>query len=60
MVEHDVASKECKQALYEAYELNKRLNGKLSGEDLNNLRRKLEEDKRDEPKSKRLKQTTLH
>ncbi|KAL8458084.1 hypothetical protein ACS0TY_035816 [Phlomoides rotata] len=61
VVDHGVASKECKQILYEAYELNKRLNGEVSEEDLKNLRRKLEEDKRLLPKStnKRLKQTTI-
>ncbi|KAL1565070.1 (6-4)DNA photolyase [Salvia divinorum] len=58
VVDHNLASKECKQILYEAYELNKRLKGNLSGEDLENLRNKQEEDKRP-PKSKRLKQTTI-
>ncbi|KAL2243437.1 UNVERIFIED_CONTAM: (6-4)DNA photolyase [Sesamum indicum] len=57
VVDHDLASKECKQILYEAYELNKRLNGKVTEEDLKKLRRKVEEDQRQEPKSKRLKQT---
>ncbi|KAG8379869.1 hypothetical protein BUALT_Bualt07G0134200 [Buddleja alternifolia] len=59
VVAHDVASKECKQILYEAYELNKRLNGKVSEEDLKSLRRKLEQDKMQESKSKRLKQTLI-
>ncbi|CAA0839133.1 (6-4)DNA photolyase [Striga hermonthica] len=59
VVAHDVASKECRGMLYEAYELNKSLNGKVSEEDLNSLRRKLDEDKKSEPKSKRLKQTLL-
>lgn len=59
VVDHDLASKECKQTLYEAYELNKRLNGNVSDEDLKNLRRKQEEDKKQGPKSKRLKQTTI-
>ncbi|XP_057772927.1 (6-4)DNA photolyase [Salvia miltiorrhiza] len=57
VVDHKLASKECKQILYEAYELNKRLKGNLSEEDLKNLRRKHEEDKR--PLPKRLKQTTI-
>ncbi|KAK4479646.1 hypothetical protein RD792_015173 [Penstemon davidsonii] len=59
VVAHDLASKECKQILYEAYELNKRLNGNVSEEDLTSLRRKLEEDKRQESKPKRLKQTFI-
>ncbi|KAK6125172.1 hypothetical protein DH2020_041086 [Rehmannia glutinosa] len=59
VVAHDIASKECRQRLYEAYELNKRLNGKVGDEDLKSLRRKLEEDKRPESKSKRLKQTLI-
>lgn len=59
VVDHDLASKECKQILYEAYELNKRSNGNVSGEDLKNLRRKQEEDRKQGPKSKRLKQTTI-
>ncbi|KAL0415317.1 UNVERIFIED_CONTAM: (6-4)DNA photolyase [Sesamum latifolium] len=59
VVDHDLASKECKQILYKAYELNKRLNGKVTEEDLKSLRRKLEEDKKQEQKSKRLKQTLL-
>ena len=58
VVDHNLASKECKEILYEAYELNKRLKGNLSGEDLKNLRNKHEEDKRPS-KSKRLKQTTI-
>ncbi|KAL0342069.1 UNVERIFIED_CONTAM: (6-4)DNA photolyase [Sesamum calycinum] len=57
VVDHDLASKECKQILYEAYQLNKRLNGKVSEEDLKSLGRKPEEDKKQEQKSKRLKQT---
>ncbi|KAK6148945.1 hypothetical protein DH2020_016470 [Rehmannia glutinosa] len=59
VVAHDIASKECRQRLYEAYELNKRLNGKVSDEDLKSLGRKLEEDKRPGSKSKRLKQTLI-
>ncbi|KAH6756637.1 DNA photolyase family protein [Perilla frutescens var. hirtella] len=59
VIDHALASKECKQILYEAYELNKRLNGNLSEDDLKNLRRKHEEDKSQGSKSKRLKQTTI-
>ncbi|XP_051135746.1 (6-4)DNA photolyase isoform X2 [Andrographis paniculata] len=59
VVSHDLASKECKRILHEAYELNRRLNGQVSDEDLQSLRQKLEDDKKAEPKSKRLKQTTL-
>ncbi|PIN12066.1 Deoxyribodipyrimidine photolyase/cryptochrome [Handroanthus impetiginosus] len=60
VVDHDLASKECKQMLHEAYELNKRLNGKVSEEDLKSLRRKMEEDKGLESKSKKLKQTRIN
>ncbi|KAL0319172.1 UNVERIFIED_CONTAM: (6-4)DNA photolyase [Sesamum angustifolium] len=59
VVDHDLASKECKQILYEAYQLNKRLNGKVTEEDLKSLGRKQEEDKKQEQKSKRLKQTLI-
>lgn len=57
VVSHDSASKECKQILYEAYDLNKKLNGIVSEEDLESLRRKVEDHKNLESKSKRLKQT---
>nr|XP_009764105.1 PREDICTED: (6-4)DNA photolyase isoform X2 [Nicotiana sylvestris] len=40
VVSHDSASKECRMRLGEAYELNKKLNGRVSEEDLNKLRRK--------------------
>lgn len=40
VVSHDSASKECKMRLGEAYALNKKLNGLVSEEDLNELRRK--------------------
>ena len=56
MVSHDSASKECRRRLAEAYELNKKLNGTVSEEDLKKLRRKLEEDTIQESKTKRLKQ----
>ncbi|KAL7099768.1 hypothetical protein ACP275_09G106100 [Erythranthe tilingii] len=60
VVAHDLASKECKQMLHEAYELNKRLNGKVSEDDLKCLTRKTEDDNRQKnPTSKRLKQTKI-
>ncbi|KAJ8539212.1 hypothetical protein K7X08_013464 [Anisodus acutangulus] len=40
VVSHDSASKECRMRLGEAYALNKTLNGLVSEEDLNELRRK--------------------
>ncbi|CAI0470682.1 unnamed protein product [Linum tenue] len=42
MVSHDSASKDCKQKLAAAYELNKKLNGVVSEEDLKVLQRKLD------------------
>ncbi|XP_075510740.1 (6-4)DNA photolyase [Primulina tabacum] len=60
VVDHKLASKECKQLFHEAYELNKRLNGKVDEEDLKGLRRKFEEVEREqEPKSKKLKQKLI-
>ncbi|XP_073292053.1 (6-4)DNA photolyase [Primulina huaijiensis] len=60
VVDHKSASKECKQLFHEAYELNKRLNGKVDEEDLKGLRRKFEEVEREqEPKSKKLKQKLI-
>lgn len=43
VVSHDSASKECRQRLGEAYELNKKLNGMVRDEDLNELKRRVEE-----------------
>ncbi|KAA8541877.1 hypothetical protein F0562_023029 [Nyssa sinensis] len=59
VVSHDTASKECKRKLAEAYELNKKLNGLVSDEDLRKLRRKFEEDQSEESKSKRQKQKLI-
>lgn len=59
MVTHDSASKESKRKLAEAYELNKRLNGAVSNEDLQSLRRKLDEGDGHKSKSKKLKQTLI-
>ncbi|CAH9108451.1 unnamed protein product [Cuscuta epithymum] len=42
VVSHGSASKECCQRLSEAYEMNKKLNGTVRDEDLNDLKRKLE------------------
>jgi cryptochrome len=60
VVYHDSASKECKRKLAEAYALNKKLNGQLSQEDLDNLRRKLEQDEDLEPKIRRQRQKVGH
>ncbi|KAF5957123.1 hypothetical protein HYC85_004348 [Camellia sinensis] len=55
VISHDIASKECKRMLAEAYELNKKLNGSVSEEYLKISRRKFEEDQSQESNSKRLK-----
>ncbi|EPS64244.1 hypothetical protein M569_10537, partial [Genlisea aurea] len=44
VIEHDVASKECKQMLHQAYELNRRSNGIVSVEELESLRRRMEDE----------------
>ncbi|XP_042494709.1 (6-4)DNA photolyase isoform X2 [Macadamia integrifolia] len=44
VVAHDTASKECKRRIAEAYELNRKMGGSVTGEDLKGLRRKLEGD----------------
>ncbi|XP_052183111.1 (6-4)DNA photolyase isoform X2 [Diospyros lotus] len=55
VVSHDTASKDCKRKLAEAYELNKKLNGSVSEQDLKFLRRKFEEyqQKGQQPESKK-------
>ncbi|KAL7191402.1 hypothetical protein ACSBR2_023472 [Camellia fascicularis] len=55
VISHDIASKECKRMLAEAFELNKKLNGLVSEEDLKISRRKFEENQSQESNSKRLK-----
>lgn len=42
VVNHNLASKECRRKMGEAYELNRRKNGLVTKDDLRNLRRKLE------------------
>ncbi|PSR96043.1 (6-4)DNA photolyase [Actinidia chinensis var. chinensis] len=59
VISHDIASKECKRKLAEAYELNKKLNGVVGEEDLKILKRKLEKDRSSESKPKRLIQQQL-
>ncbi|XP_019156292.1 PREDICTED: (6-4)DNA photolyase isoform X2 [Ipomoea nil] len=60
VVSHDSASKECRQRLGEAYELNKKLGGMVRDEELNELKRRVEEqDKSMEYKTKRQKQTLI-
>ncbi|CAM8954250.1 unnamed protein product [Rhodiola kirilowii] len=60
VVSHDIASKECKRKMGEAYALNQKLNSQVSDEDLRNLRRKLEESRPlEEPKTKKLKQKLI-
>ncbi|XP_059640492.1 (6-4)DNA photolyase isoform X3 [Cornus florida] len=59
VVSHDTASKECKRNLAEAYELNRKLSGLVSEEELKNLRKKSDEDQIRETKSKRQKQKLI-
>lgn len=59
MVSHDSASKECRRRIAEAYDLNKMLDGVVSEEDLNILKRKLEEDQSKQSELKRLKQKLI-
>lgn len=58
MVCHDFASKECRRRIAEAYDLNKKLNGVVSEEDLKILKRKLE-DQSQQSEPKRLKQKLI-
>ncbi|CAB4303249.1 unnamed protein product [Prunus armeniaca] len=53
VVAHDSASKDCRRRMAEAYALNQKMSGMVSAEDLRNLRRKLEEDKKPEVENKR-------
>ncbi|OAY52868.1 (6-4)DNA photolyase isoform X2 [Manihot esculenta] len=59
VISHDSASKDCKRKLAEAYALNQQLNGQLSEADLVNLKRKLEQDQDQEPKSRPRRQRKL-
>ena len=62
VVPHDSASKESRRKMAEAYSMNQKLNGKVSEEDLKQLRRKLEEDSDDtkqEVKTKRMRQKSI-
>lgn len=59
MVSHDSASKECRRRIAEAYDLNKKLNGVVSEEDVKVLKRKLEEDESKQSELKRLKQKLI-
>lgn len=60
VVSHDSASKDCKRKMAEAYALNQKQNGVVSEDELNSLRRKLDEDQNQDakPKSKRQRQVT--
>ena len=58
VVFHDSASKECKSRMGEAYALNQKSNGSVSEEELNSLRRKLEQDQNQQVKPKRQKTMT--
>lgn len=58
VVSHNYASNECRRKLAGSYELNKKLNGTVTDDDLQSLRRKLEEQS-EEPKPKRLKQKMI-
>ncbi|KAJ4959065.1 hypothetical protein NE237_026176 [Protea cynaroides] len=55
VVAHDTASKECKRRIAEAYELNRKMDGSVSEEDLRSLRRKLEGDQHQTSQLKRQK-----
>ena len=60
VVSHDIAIKECRKKMGEAYELNKRLKGLISDEDLENLKkRNSEEDQRQNAQTKRKRQTLI-
>lgn len=59
IISHDVASKECKRKIGAAYELNRKTNGMVSDEDMQNLRRKLVEDQCEGTDSKRLKKKLI-
>lgn len=57
VVSHDTATKDCKRKMAEAYELNKRLNGVISEEDLENLKRSSKEEESQKVHAKRKRQT---
>uniref|UniRef100_A0A9I9DT15 Photolyase/cryptochrome alpha/beta domain-containing protein n=1 Tax=Cucumis melo TaxID=3656 RepID=A0A9I9DT15_CUCME len=58
VLSHDIAIKECRKKMGEAYELNKRLKGLISEEDLENLKKQnSEEDQRQNAQTKRKRQT---
>lgn len=59
VVSHDIATKECRRKMAEAYELNKRLNGLISEEDLENLKRNSEEQQSQKVQTKRKRQTLI-
>ncbi|XVF74688.1 hypothetical protein PTKIN_Ptkin13bG0131800 [Pterospermum kingtungense] len=56
VLSHDSASKECRRKMGEAYALNQKSKGIVSEEDLNNLRRKLDEDEDREANPRRQRQ----
>ncbi|KAF6164526.1 hypothetical protein GIB67_025352 [Kingdonia uniflora] len=56
VVDHNIASKECKKKMGEAYALNRANNGLVGEEDLKGLRRKLEDDQHQDSKSRTQKQ----
>ncbi|KAB1218639.1 (6-4)DNA photolyase [Morella rubra] len=59
VVLHDSASKECRRKMAEAYALNQKLNGVVWEEDLRDLRRKMEENPKQEAKTKRMRQKLI-
>ncbi|KAG7025764.1 (6-4)DNA photolyase, partial [Cucurbita argyrosperma subsp. argyrosperma] len=59
VVSHDIATKDCRRKMAEAYELNKRLNGMISEDDLENLKRSSEEEQSQKVQTKRKRQTII-
>ncbi|XP_023004842.1 (6-4)DNA photolyase [Cucurbita maxima] len=59
VVSHDIATKDCRRKMAEAYELNKRLNGMISEDDLENLKRSSEEEQSQKVQTKRKRQTLI-
>ncbi|XP_023513715.1 (6-4)DNA photolyase [Cucurbita pepo subsp. pepo] len=59
VVSHDIATKDCRRKMAEAYELNKRLNGMISEDDLENLKRSLDEEQSQKVQTKRKRQTLI-
>ncbi|XP_057454211.1 (6-4)DNA photolyase isoform X3 [Lotus japonicus] len=59
VVSHDLANKECRRKMGEAYALNRKLNGLVSEDELKHLRRKLDAGEEQEAKAKRSRQQLI-